>query len=53
MKKEKEEATQAFIALQAGWESSIGEVTIIGKITRDFGKLLHEIISDSRVLTHI
>lgn len=41
MKKGKEEDDQAFIALQAGWESSIGEVTILGKITKDFGKLPH------------
>ncbi|KAL8821966.1 MAG: hypothetical protein Q9191_007208, partial [Dirinaria sp. TL-2023a] len=28
--------TQPFVALQAGWESSVGEVTIYGKITKDF-----------------
>ena len=29
---------QPFIALQASWESSIGQVTVLGKITEDFGK---------------
>lgn len=38
IKNEKKKDTQASIALQAGWESSIGEVIIFGKITQDFGK---------------
>ena len=37
MEREAENDTQPFVALQAGWESSIGEVTIYGKITKDFG----------------
>ena len=32
-----EKDTQPFVALQAGWESSVGEITIYGKITQDFG----------------
>ena len=32
-----EKDTQPFVALQAGWESSVGEITIYGKITKDFG----------------
>ena len=37
MEQEVENETQPFVALQAGWESSVGEVTIYGKITKDFG----------------
>ena len=37
MEREVENDTQPFVALQAGWESSVGEVTIYGKITKDFG----------------
>ena len=37
MKQDEQEDTQAFIALQAGWETNIGDVTILGKITRDWG----------------
>ncbi|KAI9842409.1 MAG: hypothetical protein M1837_007154 [Sclerophora amabilis] len=33
---EKEKDSQPFVALQAGWDSPIGEVTILGKITQDF-----------------
>lgn len=40
MEREVEKETQPFVALQAGWESSVGEVTIYGKITRDFGTQL-------------
>lgn len=40
MEREAENDTDPFIALQAGWESSIGEVAIYGKITKDFGTYL-------------
>ena len=39
MEKDDKKDTQAFVVLQAGWDSSIGEVTIYGKITQDFGTL--------------
>lgn len=40
MKKgQQEKDDQAFVAFQAGWESGVGEITIFGKITQDFGKL--------------
>ena len=38
MKSKEQKDVQPFIALQASWESSIGKVTILGKITQDFGK---------------
>ena len=38
MENEEKKDVQPFIALQASWESSIGKVTILGKITEDFGK---------------
>ena len=38
MESEEQKDVQPFIALQASWESSIGKVTILGKITEDFGK---------------
>lgn len=40
MEREAENDKQPFVALQAGWESSIGEVTIYGKITKDLGTYL-------------
>ena len=41
MEKDDQKDKQAFVALQAGWDSSLGEVTIFGKITQDFGTLLY------------
>ncbi len=38
MENEEKKDIQPFIALQASWESSIGKVTILGKITEDLGK---------------
>lgn len=37
MERGAEKDTQPYVALQAGWESSVGQVTIYGKITKDFG----------------
>lgn len=38
MENEEKKDVQPFIALRASWESSIGKVTILGKITEDFGR---------------
>ena len=38
MKSKEQKDVQPFIAMQASWESSIGKVTILGKITEDFGE---------------
>ena len=38
MESEEQKDVQPFIALQASWESSIGKVTILGKITENLGK---------------